>query len=265
VKLIGFFEKEHNSALNSQFLGLCYNISMTYQVKTEQFEGPLDLLLDLIEKERVDITRVSLARITDQYLDYIGKKEIISLHNLADFLTVAAKLILIKSQALLPLLKLDDDEEDDLQELEKQLAALKVFKDHSEKFTQFFVQARSAYGNKGIWGQEAFFCPPEGITVQDLRGAFLSSLHTIPRLEALEEKIMSDVITLERRIMSIQKSVQERAEMAFSELTANAKDRAEVVVSFLALLELVKQRIIIVRQKGLFDDIILKNEKTINS
>jgi segregation and condensation protein A len=238
---------------------------MTYQVKTEQFEGPLDLLLDLIEKERVDITRVSLARITDQYLDYISKKEVISLHNLADFLTVAAKLILIKSQALLPLLKLDDDEEGDLQELEKQLAALKVFKDHSEKFIHLFAQAQSAYGNKGIWGQEAFFCPPEGITVQDLREAFLSSLHTIPRLETLEEKIMSDVITLERRIMAIQKSVQERAEVAFSELTANAKDRAEVVVSFLALLELVKQRIIIVRQKGLFDDIILKNEKTIKS
>ncbi len=234
---------------------------MTYQVKTEQFEGPLDLLLDLIEKERVDITRVSLARITDQYLDYIGKKENISLHHLADFLTVAAKLILIKSHALLPLLKLEDDEEDDLQELERQLAALKVFKDHSEKFVQFFTQAKSSYGNKGIWGQEAFFCPPEGIVVQDLRGAFLSSLHTIPRLEALEERIMSDVISLERRIMSIQRSVQERAEVAFSELTAHAKDRAEVVVSFLAILELVKQKIVIVKQKRLFDDIILKNEK----
>ncbi len=234
---------------------------MTYQVKTEQFEGPLDLLLDLIEKERVDITRVSLARITDQYLDYISKKDNISLHHLADFLTVAAKLILIKSHALLPLLKLEDDEEDDLQELERQLAALKVFKDHSEKFVQFFTQAKSSYGNKGIWGQEAFFCPPEGIVVQDLRGAFLSSLHTIPRLEALEERIMSDVISLERRIMSIQRSVQERAEVAFSELTAHAKDRAEVVVSFLAILELVKQKIVIVKQKRLFDDIILKNEK----
>lgn len=234
---------------------------MTYQVKTEQFEGPLDLLLDLIEKEQVDITRVSLARITDQYLDHIGKKENISLHHLADFLTVAAKLILIKSHALLPLLKLEDDEEEDLQELERQLAALKVFKDHSEKFAQFFMQAKSSYGNKGIWGQEAFFCPPEGIGVQDLRGAFLSSLHTIPRLEALEERIMSDVISLERRIMSIQRSVQERAEVAFSELTAHAKDRAEVVVSFLAILELVKQKIVIVKQKRLFDDIILKNEK----
>ena len=83
---------------------------MMYQIKTEQFEGPLDLLLDLIEKEEVDITRVSLAKITDQYLEYINAQEDISLHNLTDFLSVAAKLILIKSHALLPLLQLDEEE-----------------------------------------------------------------------------------------------------------------------------------------------------------
>ena len=237
---------------------------MTYQVKTEQFEGPLDLLLDLIEKEEVDITRVSLARITDQYLDYISKRADISLYHLVDFLTVAAKLILAKSHALLPLLQLDEEEEEDLQELERQLNALKVFKDHGVIFSQFYVTARSAYANKGIWGQDAFFCPPEGVNVQDLRSAFLSSLHTIPRLESLEEKIVSDVISLERRIMSIQKSVQERAQIAFSEITAHAKNRSEVVVSFLALLELVKQKIIIARQVGLFEEIMLKNEKIVN-
>lgn len=233
---------------------------MVYQVKTEHFEGPLDLLLDLIEKEEVDITRVSLAKITDQYLAYINKREDISLHNLTDFLSVAAKLILVKSHALLPLLQLDDEEEEDLHELELQLAALKVFKDHSVIFNDFFENKKASYGNTGIWGQEAYFCPPEGITADELRRAFLTSLHTIPRVEELEEKIVSDVISLERRIVSIQKSVQSRAEVAFSEITANAKDRSEVVVSFLALLELVKQKIVVARQEGVFDDIVLKNE-----
>jgi segregation and condensation protein A len=236
-----------------------------YQVKTEQFEGPLDLLLSLIEKEEVDITRVSLANITDQYLHYIKEREDISLYNLTDFLSVAAKLILVKSHALLPLLQLDDDEEEDLQELERQLAALKVFKDHAEKFAQVFEDAKSCYSNKGIWGQDAYFCPPEDITANDLRNAFLASLHTIPRMEALEEKIVSDVISLERRIVFIQKSVEKRATIAFSEITVNAKDRSEVVVSFLALLELVKQQIIVARQKCVFEDIILKNEKVISS
>ena len=234
---------------------------MMYQIKTEQFEGPLDLLLDLIEKEEVDITRVSLANITDQYLKYINAQEDISLHNLTDFLSVAAKLILIKSHALLPLLQLDEEEESDLEELEMQLAALKVFKDHGERFRDFFEQSEASYGNKGIWGQDTCFCPPEDISAVDLRRAFLASLHTIPRIESLEEKIVSDVISLERRIVSIQKSIQDRAEIAFSEITSQAKDRAEIVVSFLALLELVKQKIIIANQKGVFDDIVLKNEK----
>lgn len=234
---------------------------MMYEVKTEQFEGPLDLLLDLIEKEQVDITRVSLAKITDQYLAYINDRDDISLHNLTDFLSVAAKLILVKSHALLPLLQLDEEEETDLQELELQLAALKVFKDHSLLFYAFFENTQASYGNTGIWGQDAYFCPPEGITVNELRSAFLAALHTIPRVEALEEQIVSDVISLERRIVAIQKSVQARAEIAFSEITANATNRSEIVVSFLALLELVKQRIIIARQNGIFGDIVLKNDK----
>ena len=158
------------------------------------------------------------------------------------------------------MLKLDEDEEEDLQELERQLAALKVFKDHQEMFRQFIQEARSSYANKGIWGQEPVFCPPEGINGEKLRNAFLFSLHAIPRLEALEEKIVSDVISLEKRIMLIQKSVQGRAAVAFSEITASAKDRAEVIVSFLALLELVKQKIIIAKQEHMFEDIILKNE-----
>ncbi|PID55522.1 hypothetical protein CSB45_15610 [candidate division KSB3 bacterium] len=187
-------------------------------------------------------------------------KEHISLHNLTDFLSVAAKLILIKSQALLPLLQLDEEEESDLEELEKQLAALKVFKDHADTFHALFAHARTCYGNAGIWGQDVCFCPPpEPMTGEDMRRAFLAAIHTIPRIEELEEKIVSDVISLERRIVSIQKSVQERAEIAFSEITKNTTDRAEVVVSFLALLELVKQHIVVAKQGGVFDDIILKS------
>ncbi|XLQ19939.1 MAG: segregation and condensation protein A [Candidatus Moraniibacteriota bacterium] len=234
---------------------------MTYKVKTEQFEGPLDLLLDLIDKEKVDITRVSLANITDEYLNYINEKEDISLSNLTDFLSVAAKLILVKSQALLPLLQLDEEEESDLEELERQLAALKVFKDHNETFNDFFEVTQGSYSNKGVWGQDAHFCPPEGIVLEDLRSAFLSSLHTIPRMESLEEKIVSDVISLERRIVFIQKSVEQRAIIIFSEITKNATDKSEVVVSFLAILELVKQQIVIVKQSSVFEDIIIKNDK----
>jgi len=103
------------------------------------------------------------------------------------------------------------------------------------------------------------------VTVDDIRTAFLASLHTIPRVEEMEEKIVSDVISLERRIVQIQRSVEERAITVFSDITANAKDKSEVVVSFLALLELVKQQIIIAKQSGVFKDIRLSNEQKVKS
>jgi len=237
---------------------------MAYRIKTEQFEGPLDLLLDLIEKEKIDITRVSLAKITDEYLAYINERDDITLHNLTDFLSVAAKLILVKSQALLPLLQLDEEEEEDLKELERQLTALKVFKDHAETFKDFFVYACSCYGNDGMWGKQIHFCPPDDLTKNDLYKAFSTALHTIPQMEELEQKIVRDVVSLEQHIEYIQVNIAKRATCAFSQITRNAHDRSEVVVSFLALLELVKRQIIVARQNGVFDDIVLKREKVVN-
>ena len=100
-----------------------------YNIKIEQFEGPLDLLLQLTEQEKLDITRVSLAQIADQYLQYISQAENITLQNLADFLSVASKLILIKSKALLPLLEFSPEEEEEIKDLEHQLAEYKKFKE----------------------------------------------------------------------------------------------------------------------------------------
>ncbi len=233
---------------------------MDYSVKIEQFEGPLDLLLNLIEEEKIDITRVSLAKVTDQYLEYIKTYESISLYNLSNFLAVAAKLILIKSQALLPLLQLDEDEEEEIHDLEKQLAALKVIKDSIPKFSDTLENANSSFAHKGMWGMKPHFCPPEGVTAMDLREAFLVSLSSIPELEKLEEKIVSDVVSLERKIIDVQKMIKNKALKSFSEIKKNSKDKAEVVVSFLAVLELVKQRIVIARQEGVFDDIGFESE-----
>lgn len=234
---------------------------MTYIVKTTQFEGPLDLLLDLIEREKMDITRVSLAAITDQYVAYVKTHEAISLQHMAEFLSVAAKLILVKSYALLPLLQLDDDEEQDVRALEKQLAALKVFKDHQADFVAFMTHAQPSYGTAGMWGQTPLFCPPPDVDGAALHAAFLRTLHTIPRLDDVEKRIVSDVISLEKRIAAIQAHVRERATVAFSELTASATTRADVVVSFLALLELVKQKIVIARQNERFADIMMHNNQ----
>ncbi len=230
---------------------------MEYTVKTQHYEGPFDLLLSLIEEQKLDITMVSLSEISDAYLDYIARQENISLENLADFLSVAAKLVLIKSKALLPLLQFDEEEEADIHELERQLAALKAIKDVIPKFQSYLEHAKPQYSRKGMWGTQVQFLPPPGLSTKILEQAFLKSLNSIPQLDDIEEKIIADVISLEKRIVYVQQMVSEKAEVIFSQILSSNKDTTEIVVSFLALLELVKQKIVIANQDGTFNDIVL--------
>ncbi|GBE17098.1 segregation and condensation protein A [bacterium BMS3Abin15] len=232
---------------------------MAYQIKLEQFEGPLDLLLNLIEEQKLDITRVSLSKVADQYLEYIRSKENITLENLADFLSVASRLILIKSKALLPLLEFSQEEEEDIKDLEKQLAEYKRFKDISKEVKRLANSKRACFSREGYLGIQSFFYPPKNINIFDLKKTFVKTLGEIPIIEKLEEEMVKEVITMEEKINHLQEVLREKIETSFSEITSNAKDKIEVVVSFLAILELVKQKLIQVEQTELFQDIKLRH------
>lgn len=231
---------------------------MAYHIRLEQFEGPLDLLLALIEKEKLDITQVSLAKVADQYLEYIKGEESISLENLSSFLSVAARLILIKSRALLPILKFEDEEEEMMDDLESQLLAYKRFRGAAEQLGKMFLTSRGAYARESFLGSQTVFYPPRGLSASDLRSHFVNVLGEIPIFDVLPEKEIRAVITLEEKILSLQRVLSHRAESSFAELTGSAKDRVEVIVSFLAMLELVKQRFIFVEQDRFFSDIRIK-------
>jgi len=235
--------------------------NMTYQIKLEQFEGPLDLLLQLTQEEKLDITRVSLAKIADQYLEYISQAESISLENLSEFLSVAAKLILIKSKALLPLLEFTEEEEEEIKDLEYQLAEYKKFKDIALKINELAEQRTISFSREGFLGRQAIFYPPENITANDLKSAFEKLLGDIPLLEKLEEEMIREVLTLEDKIIHLQDMLREKVTTSFSELVANTEDKVEIVISFLAMLELVKQRIIHVEQEELFSEIHLRHKE----
>lgn len=234
---------------------------MDYKIKIEQFEGPLDLLLQLIEKEKLDITRVSLSRVTDQYLEYIKNRENISLENLSQFLTVASRLILIKSKALLPLLRFSEEEEEEIKDLEFQLAEYKKFKDASSDVEKFILNGQTCFSRDSFVGFESIFCPPENIGVGDLQKAFEKVLGGIPILEKLEEEFVEEILTLEEKIIHLQQIIKEKAESSFSELVALSKNKTEIVVSFLALLEMVKQKIIHVEQDELFNEIRIRHKE----
>ena len=231
---------------------------MAYHFHLEKFEGPLDVLLSLIEKEKLDITQVSLAQVADQYLAYLESEAVISLENLSAFLTVAARLILIKSRALLPVLQFSDEEEESMEDLEYHLKAYKLFREASHKLGTLFSPSQRSYVRESFLGTQVVFYPPQGLTKEILRGHFLDVLGDIPVFEILPEKEIASVITLEEKITLLQQTLSERVESSFHEIIQNAEDRVEVIVSFLALLELIKQRFIHVEQEGYFSTIRIK-------
>ncbi len=231
---------------------------MAYHFRLEKFEGPLDLLLTLIEKEKLDITQVSLAQVADQYLGYIRDEKAITLENLSAFLSVAARLILIKSRALLPILDFSDEEEEAMEDLEYRLKAYKLFREASGALGSLFLKAKNSFSRESFLGTQVVFYPPKDITKEALRDHFVSVLGDIPVFEVLPEKEIASVITLEEKITLLQETLSQRVESSFHEIVRSAEDRVEVIVSFLAMLELIKQRFISVEQREFFSDIRIK-------
>lgn len=236
---------------------------MSFIVKLEQFEGPLDLLLELIQREKLEITQISLAKVTNSYLGYLKDSLNISSDNLSDFLVVAARLILIKSKALLPILELTPDEEESICDLEARLALYKKFKEMAELLKEQFDKREFSFGRKIFEGIKQGFFPPPNIDAVVLEKTMSRILAEMPKAEKLIEERIKEVITLEEKMNQLKQSLEERIETNFKHLTKNAKDKMEIIVTFLAILELFKERIIHFEQNELFGEIrITKNIKT---
>lgn len=229
-----------------------------YQIKTDKFEGPMELLLELIEKEKMNINELSLSKVADEYLEHIKNNQNIQLENLAEFLSIASKLILIKSRALLPMLKFTDEEEEEIKDLARQLEEYKKFKEIAVRLGKMARLKRTCYSRESFSGVKSTFYPPENINGFDLRKYFQRILDEIPIIERLKEEIVSEVITLEQRINELQNSIRLKIETSFSSLVEKAADKVDVIVSFLAMLEMIKQRIVQVEQEEIFAEIKLK-------
>lgn len=233
---------------------------MTYAVRLEQFEGPLELLLQLIEKEKLDVTRVSLAAVADQYLEYIARQGEVPLSHLAQFLSVASRLLLLKSRALLPLLEFTEDEEESIEDLEWQLREYRKFRDVSVRLGLLFAKGERAKPRESFLGAEVVFLPSPDVTADRLAETFRSVLGEIPLLEKLEEEEIRNVISLEEKMLELRSTLASRMELSFRQMTTDVKDKLEIIVAFLAVLELVKQRFVRAEQSGSFQDIALHQE-----
>lgn len=238
---------------------------MGYHFRLDHFEGPLDLLLSLIEREKLDITTVSLAQIADQYLEYLSTEKNVTLENLAAFLSVASRLLLIKSRALLPVLTFTEEEEEAVDDLEWRLRQYKLFRDAAITLGELFGSRNESFMRESFLGSQVVFYPPKDFSVDDLARHFRSLLGDIPVYEDIPEKIVEQVASLEERIIHLQEHLTERMETSFSEFSVAAKNKTDVIISFLALLELIKQCFLIAEQDNFSQDIRLRrieNEAT---
>lgn len=234
---------------------------MAYRIKIEQFEGPLDLLLQLIEQEEMDISEVSLANVTEQYLEYINADASISVDELADFLVVAAKLLLIKSRILLPQLQVDDEE--DGIDLEQQLKIYREFYDASRGLHKMILKKKFLFPReRTVVRVENVFNPPKSLTTDRLRDLFRGVLNALEPWVNLPREIVVKTISIKERIVNIQQLITQQVNTSFRELLKDTKNKTEVIVTFLALLELVKQRSVAVVQEGIFDDIVVKRTES---
>ena len=229
-------------------------------IKLEKFEGPLSLLLQLIQKEEMDVTQVSLANVADQYVKYIRESKNIIPEEMADFLVVAARLLLIKSKALLPYLY--PEEEDDIEEFEDQLKMYKEFLAATEKIEKIlgkkkFMFARE-FNRKAALVQTNSFSPPKNIKAKDIKEVFIDLLFRLRPEEKMEEETLDNKINIEDSILTIQNNLLKRVKMSFNKIMLEAKNKTEIVVNFLAVLELMRQREIVLRQDGLFKEIVIE-------
>lgn len=230
-----------------------------FKITVEDFEGPLDLLLKLIELEKLDVTKVSLARVADDFLKHLEDLDDISAEKLSEFLDIASKIILIKSKILLPQLELTEEEQEDIDELEKRLKEYQVFKKVSFELKNYVESDKKGFSRKTNTTPDiTLFDPPKSIDQKKLFNIFKEALARIPEeKEARPEAQVEPIVSIEDKIREIEGHFAIKNTLRFGGFLAKSKTKVEVIVGFLAILELLKLKKIKARQDNNFSDIII--------
>lgn len=229
---------------------------MSYKVKLEVFEGPLDLLLYLIKKEEINVHDIPITRITEQYLEYLNLMQLLDLDIAGEFLVMAATLMQIKSKMLLPPEEQpqEEEEEDPRAELVKRLLEYKKFKEAASNLAQLESERGNLFTRQPQTleldaGDSPFF----EASLFDLISAFSKVLKELPR-ETFHQ-IIKDEFTVAEKVHEIFHLLVQESVIYFSQLFRKAKHKIEAITIFLALLELIRLKEVVIRQSALFGDI----------
>jgi segregation and condensation protein A len=234
-------------------------------VKLAVYEGPLDLLLDLIKKNEMDIYNIPMAEITRQYLDYLARMKTLNLEIAGEFLVLAATLVYIKSKMLLPPDGTEEEDEgvDPREELMRKLLEYQAFKEAAKNLGwmesergRYFTREIADYYFKELTEQESGEPEVFSASLHDLLQAFQSVLKQFSREDFHE--VLEEIISIEEKIEVIKQWLAERSEFRFRELFHGKLTRNELIATFLALLEIVRSKFAKVSQPERFGDIMIQ-------
>jgi segregation and condensation protein A len=237
---------------------------MPYQVRLTVFEGPLDLLLQLIQRQELDITQVSLALVTDQYLQYIRELEVVGARELSEFLVIAAQLLLIKSRQLLPSAPIApsaEEVEDEGQALVERLEAYRRYRAAARALHEKEDSRQRAFVRTTPSDVPAPPLPEKAASPIELLTALQTLLSDQPPAQPVSVVVSPVRIRITDQMRLIRERMRSQKGCTFRSLFSRLSSRMEVIVTFLALLELVRRGEIVALQEQLFGEILIRGQR----
>ena len=233
---------------------------LEFTINTEVFEGPLELLLELVEHRKLLINDISLAAVTDEYMRHVAEMQEMSMSGTAQFVALAATLLLIKSKSLLPILELTEDEESAIEDLEERLRLYQVYRGASREVAERFGSEIS-HERLFVSATDPLFTPDSFCTTEALGEAMYRVVQELPVKPTVPKVQIRKVISLEEMMERLHKRIENQVKLKFSELLGNDKQKVTAIVGFLAILESVKQGTVLVAQLQRFADIEIERER----
>lgn len=235
--------------------------SLTYEIKSDKFSGPLSKLLELIEERKLEITAINLGEVTADFLKYLETREEEYRQNpgfLADFIWVASKLILIKSKAILPNLEVTSEEEAEIKELEERLKVYREFVRAKARIRNLYSTTEQSFSRRYL--PPSFFFPPKHLEISELQ-AIIQRIFQNFQLVAEIPSAKINLLNFEAKLKELINRLKKEVQSSFRELSKD-KSKEEIVVLFLAILYLLKENLIAFEQDKHFSDIVITYQKT---
>jgi len=224
-----------------------------FSIQTEAYRGPFELVLDLIEARKLLVNDLALASITEDFIQHVRSQAEFPVEETANFIHIAATLLLIKSKSLIPDLALTEDENADVDDLKRRLEAYEKVREASRELARIF--GKTIMLPAGERPLEPSFAPSRDLSAPALAETLARLLAAREAVEELPEARVKPLVTIEEMMDRLARRVQNAMTLSFKDFAGDTQERVEVIVSFLALLELVKQGAVAAEQHDMYGDI----------